>query len=189
MSSLGLPSPYHYVFSLSSPPPPPSSCFVSAWNWQRNTKGIDLLERVCDHINLVERDYFGLTYLDRENIRVSSSFSSSSLFFLFIYFFTKGIPDKKTNFLLRKRFVLFILLKLECKKESLKLSLLSVPLSLPSSSSTKTELVESRQKDQQTTQEWVHLSFIHSFFSWEVFISPPLFFLVYQCLTPTNHST
>ena len=41
---------------------------------QRNTKGIDLLERVCDHINLVERDYFGLTYLDKENIRVSLLF-------------------------------------------------------------------------------------------------------------------
>ena len=46
---------------------------------QRNTKGIDLLDKVCDHINLVERDYFSLTYLDKENIRVSSHKFSFSL--------------------------------------------------------------------------------------------------------------
>ena len=40
---------------------------------KRRTKGIDLLEKVCDHINLVERDYFGLTYRDHEDIRVSAS--------------------------------------------------------------------------------------------------------------------
>lgn len=39
--------------------------------FQRRTKGIDLLEKVCDHINLVERDYFGLTYRDHEDVRVS----------------------------------------------------------------------------------------------------------------------
>ena len=38
---------------------------------QRRTKGIDLLEKVCDHNNLVERDYFGLTYRDHEDVRVS----------------------------------------------------------------------------------------------------------------------
>lgn len=28
---------------------------------------------MCDYINLVERDYFGLTYRDQEDIRVSFS--------------------------------------------------------------------------------------------------------------------
>ncbi|XP_054274134.1 protein 4.1 homolog isoform X3 [Macrosteles quadrilineatus] len=33
----------------------------------RKAKGEDLLEKVCDHINLLERDYFGLTYEDRHD--------------------------------------------------------------------------------------------------------------------------
>ncbi|KAL1115304.1 hypothetical protein AAG570_007335 [Ranatra chinensis] len=41
------------------------------WNLsaQRKSKGEDLLEKVCDHLNLLERDYFGLTYEDRHDPR------------------------------------------------------------------------------------------------------------------------
>lgn len=35
----------------------------------RRTKGIDLLEKVCDRLDIVERDYFGLTFRDHENVR------------------------------------------------------------------------------------------------------------------------
>uniref|UniRef100_A0A1B6ILH4 Moesin/ezrin/radixin homolog 1 n=1 Tax=Homalodisca liturata TaxID=320908 RepID=A0A1B6ILH4_9HEMI len=38
-------------------------------NLDRKSKGEDLLEKVCDHINLLERDYFGLTYEDRHDPR------------------------------------------------------------------------------------------------------------------------
>lgn len=36
---------------------------------QRKAKGENLLEKVCDHINLLERDYFGLTYEDKNDPR------------------------------------------------------------------------------------------------------------------------
>ncbi|RWS31118.1 band 4.1-like protein 3 [Leptotrombidium deliense] len=35
----------------------------------RKTKAAELLHNVCDHINLLERDYFGLTYRDNEDSR------------------------------------------------------------------------------------------------------------------------
>nr|CAD7398021.1 unnamed protein product [Timema poppensis] len=37
---------------------------------QRKCKGQELLEKVCDHLNLLEKDYFGLTYEDRHDPRV-----------------------------------------------------------------------------------------------------------------------
>ena len=36
---------------------------------QRKAKGQELLDRVCDALNLVEKDYFGLTYEDRHDPR------------------------------------------------------------------------------------------------------------------------
>nr|CAD7424862.1 unnamed protein product [Timema monikensis] len=36
----------------------------------RKCKGQELLEKVCDHLNLLEKDYFGLTYEDRHDPRV-----------------------------------------------------------------------------------------------------------------------
>ncbi|XP_015789248.1 band 4.1-like protein 3 isoform X2 [Tetranychus urticae] len=33
------------------------------------TKGIEIFEQVCDHLNLLERDYFGLSYKDQEDTR------------------------------------------------------------------------------------------------------------------------
>ncbi|KAL1455600.1 hypothetical protein WDU94_009684 [Cyamophila willieti] len=32
---------------------------------ERKAKGVELFDRVCDHLNLLERDYFGLTYDDK----------------------------------------------------------------------------------------------------------------------------
>jgi erythrocyte membrane protein band 4.1 len=34
---------------------------------QRKSKGQDLLDKVCEHLNLLEKDYFGLTYEDRHD--------------------------------------------------------------------------------------------------------------------------
>ncbi|KAK7865555.1 hypothetical protein R5R35_010095 [Gryllus longicercus] len=38
-------------------------------NIERKAKGSELLARVCDHLNLIEKDYFGLTYADRHDPR------------------------------------------------------------------------------------------------------------------------
>jgi len=35
-------------------------------NFQRKAKGQDLLDKVCGHIDLLEKDYFGLNYVDRQ---------------------------------------------------------------------------------------------------------------------------
>lgn len=37
--------------------------------FQRKAKGQDLLNKVCESINLIEKDYFGLTYADRHDPR------------------------------------------------------------------------------------------------------------------------
>lgn len=36
---------------------------------QKGAKGQDLIDRVCEQADLVEKDYFGLVYVDRENTR------------------------------------------------------------------------------------------------------------------------
>lgn len=38
---------------------------------QRDTKGQFLLDHVCNHYNLLERDYFGIRYVDPEKQRVT----------------------------------------------------------------------------------------------------------------------
>ncbi|XP_069687706.1 protein 4.1 homolog isoform X2 [Periplaneta americana] len=38
-------------------------------NIERKSKGQELLEKVCEHLNLLEKDYFGLTYEDRHDPR------------------------------------------------------------------------------------------------------------------------
>ncbi|KAH6922436.1 hypothetical protein HPB50_013609 [Hyalomma asiaticum] len=35
----------------------------------RKARGEQLFDRVCEYLNLLERDYFGLTYRDHENTR------------------------------------------------------------------------------------------------------------------------
>jgi len=38
---------------------------------QKDTKGQYLIDHVCQSLNLAEKDYFGLRYVDSENQRVS----------------------------------------------------------------------------------------------------------------------
>ncbi|XP_065101632.2 protein 4.1b isoform X2 [Paramisgurnus dabryanus] len=40
------------------------------WELERNAVGQDLLNNVCEHLNLLERDYFGLAMLDSSNTRM-----------------------------------------------------------------------------------------------------------------------
>jgi hypothetical protein len=35
----------------------------------RRTKGGELFDKVCDHLSLLEKDYFGLSYRDHEDAR------------------------------------------------------------------------------------------------------------------------
>ena len=35
---------------------------------QKKSKGSDLIQKVADHINLLEKDYFGLTYHDTQGL-------------------------------------------------------------------------------------------------------------------------
>lgn len=41
------------------------SCFA-----QKRSRGQVLFDKVCEHLNLLEKDYFGLTYRDTENQKV-----------------------------------------------------------------------------------------------------------------------
>ncbi len=36
---------------------------------QKGAKGQELLDRVCEQVDLVEKDYYGLVYLDQDNTR------------------------------------------------------------------------------------------------------------------------
>lgn len=46
------------------------SAKYSSLNLQRKIRGHELLGKVCDSLNLVEKDYFGLLYEDRGDSRV-----------------------------------------------------------------------------------------------------------------------
>lgn len=37
---------------------------------QKRAKGQVLFDKVCEHLNLLEKDYFGITYRDVENQKV-----------------------------------------------------------------------------------------------------------------------
>lgn len=52
---------------------------------QRNTKGQFLFDHVCNHYNLLEKDYFGIRYVDPEKQRVTiAPFTTiSHTFFIF----------------------------------------------------------------------------------------------------------
>jgi len=43
-----------------------------AYCLQKDTKGQYLIDHVCQSLNLAEKDYFGLRYVDSENQRVST---------------------------------------------------------------------------------------------------------------------
>lgn len=38
---------------------------------QKRSRGQVLFDKVCEHLNLLEKDYFGLTYRDTENQKVT----------------------------------------------------------------------------------------------------------------------
>lgn len=41
---------------------------------QKKAKGQVLFDKVCDHLNLMEKDYFGLTYRGAEHQKVPNAF-------------------------------------------------------------------------------------------------------------------
>lgn len=45
--------------------------FLFSFFLQRDTKGQFLLDHVCNHYNLLEKDYFGIRYVDPEKQRVT----------------------------------------------------------------------------------------------------------------------
>jgi len=49
----------------------PNNCVWCIF-FQKDTKGQYLIDHVCQSLNLAEKDYFGLRYVDSENQRVSS---------------------------------------------------------------------------------------------------------------------
>lgn len=65
-----------FLFSLAceegsrKPARPPEFPLVSL---QKHAKGQDLLKKVCDHLNLLEEDYFGLAIWDTPTSRVSAA--------------------------------------------------------------------------------------------------------------------
>lgn len=52
-------------------------CFVAS---QKDTKGQFLLDHVCNHYNLLEKDYFGIRYVDPEKQRVSRTHTPMDMF-------------------------------------------------------------------------------------------------------------
>jgi hypothetical protein len=64
--------------------------------FQRKSKGEELLDRVCEHLNLLEKDYFGLTYEDRhdphswlEMDKRIGKFIKSKFLIKFLFFFNR----------------------------------------------------------------------------------------------------
>lgn len=74
-------------------------CSVSL---QKRAKGQVLFDRVCEHLNLLEKDYFGLAILEHPEQRVRDfGFVSSMRFFFFFY-------GKRFNFRINLTFVYMI---------------------------------------------------------------------------------
>uniref|UniRef100_A0A8C5TU19 Erythrocyte membrane protein band 4.1 like 3 n=1 Tax=Malurus cyaneus samueli TaxID=2593467 RepID=A0A8C5TU19_9PASS len=46
-------------------------CLFSVYFPQKRSRGQMLFDKVCEHLNLLEKDYFGLTYRDAENQKVT----------------------------------------------------------------------------------------------------------------------
>lgn len=46
------------------------SLFVTRLSPQKRDKGQILFDKVCEHLNLLEKDYFGITFRDVENQKV-----------------------------------------------------------------------------------------------------------------------
>lgn len=55
-------------------PPPAFSwlfCVTVSLCLQKHSKGQTLMDMVCEHLNLLEKDYFGLSFADTESQKVS----------------------------------------------------------------------------------------------------------------------
>ena len=48
--------------------------------FQKKTKGEEVLEKVFIHLNVLEKDYFGLRYIDRDSQSVCSFFVGMNFF-------------------------------------------------------------------------------------------------------------
>lgn len=46
------------------------SLFLTFLSLQKRDKGQILFDKVCEHLNLLEKDYFGITFRDVENQKV-----------------------------------------------------------------------------------------------------------------------
>lgn len=56
--------------------------FVFVWfSSQKRSKGHVLFDKICDHLNLLEKDYFGITYRDIENQKVGANIKFDHLVF------------------------------------------------------------------------------------------------------------
>lgn len=52
--------------------------FVRSLSSQRDAKGQYLFDLICHHLNLLEKDYFGIRYVDPDKQRVSLHHSYSA---------------------------------------------------------------------------------------------------------------
>lgn len=50
-----------------------SGCNLNALLLQRETKGQFLIEHICNYYSLLEKDYFGIRYVDPEKQRVRAN--------------------------------------------------------------------------------------------------------------------
>ena len=51
----------------------------SSLSWQKHSRGQTLMDMVCEHLNLLEKDYFGLTFADTDTQKVSELCTSITL--------------------------------------------------------------------------------------------------------------
>lgn len=61
---------------------------------QKRAKGQFLFDKVCDHLNLLEKDYFGITYRDVENQKVLFYFKAILLTNM-LYIFTWKVVHQR----------------------------------------------------------------------------------------------
>lgn len=73
-----------------------SSTENSMFNFQKNAKGLVLFDKICEKIEVAEKDYFGLRYIDEKDGQV--------LYMVFLFFvcffnpFTPGNEPKEISY-------------------------------------------------------------------------------------------
>ena len=93
------------------------SCYCFSLILQRDAKGQYLFDLICHHLNLLEKDYFGIRYVDPDKQRVSECVCVSVLdeaycsggdrlkryrarlkicYFIYLYQGTRRDPDSDT---------------------------------------------------------------------------------------------